>query len=95
MQCNQENRSGDVTVNGWIKRISTSDKLDDALAKMPEQEQYLVYGENLLWYDMMDKLTNLRQRYPNDEEIQQTWEGILSDIVGLDDQAIAESSDSY
>ena len=95
VQCNQENRSGDVTVNGWIKRISTSDKLDDALAKMPEQEQYLVYGENLLWYDMMDKLTNLRQRYPNDEEIQQTWEGILSDIVGLDDQAIAESSDSY
>ena len=62
---------------------------------MPEREQYLVYVENLLWYDMMNELTNLRQRYPNDEEIQKIWEEILSDIVGLDDKAIAESSDSY
>lgn len=95
VRCNSDNSSGNPTVDGRIKHIAIRDQLNDVLAKMPEREQYLVYVENLLWYDMMNELTNLRQRYPNDEEIQKIWEEILSDIVGLDDKAIAESSDSY
>ena len=61
--CNPSNRSGDATVNGWVKRVEIS-QLEAELSRYDAQEQYVVYFENLLWFDAIDELFKLQEKNP-------------------------------
>lgn len=88
--CNPADRSADITVNAWIKRVSVSEVLTINPATVSEQERLRLYADSLLWFDMIDTLLSLKRTYPQETEFQTTWEWLLRKI-GLSDKEISRS----
>ena len=89
--CNPANRSADNTVNGWIKRTSTSEVLPKNPATASEKERLRLYADSFLWFDMIDTLLSLKRTYPKEAEFKTTWEVLLRKI-GLSDEAISRDA---
>ena len=87
--CNPQNRSGDATVNGFIKKVSPTEDLqalretDDLITLMSS------YADHRLWYETLDILgTAIQESHDIDNktinELEETWQDILS-AVNLND----------
>jgi Domain of Unknown Function (DUF928) len=94
--CEAENRSGDVTVNGWIQRVDPK-LIEDQLISIEglsgrEKLETLVgiYADsnNDLWYDLITTLAQLRCEYPEDTSLQEFWTGLM-ELEAVDLGAIA------
>ena len=82
--CDPSNRSGDVTVNGWIQRVALSVSVQNQLQQttLPSQ-RFAIYAQNGVWYDALTTLANLRVTNASDRVIQ-NWLSIL-DSAGLNE----------
>ena len=75
--CNESNRSGDATVNGWLERIPSP--LQTTIPTTTKQKNhYRIYAENLIWFDVVNELANLRISYPEDPVIEENWNALLN-----------------
>ncbi|GAA6622320.1 DUF928 domain-containing protein [Scytonema sp. NUACC26] len=84
--CNPEDRSADVTVNGWLKHTAADSNLNQRLKSTSGREQVFVYTDSQLWYETLTKLAELRQQNPQDVTIQTDWANVLR-LMGLPEDA--------
>jgi hypothetical protein len=80
--CDPNNRSGDVTVNGWIQREELPAAVQAQLqqAKLPNQ-RFALYAQAGLWYEALTTLATLRLTNPKNSAVQ-NWQPVL-DSAGL------------
>jgi Domain of Unknown Function (DUF928) len=79
--CDTSNSGGDLTVDGWVQYNAPSGELAN-VEKQPERDRPAIYAEKKIWTDTLSSLAELRQRYPNDQEVAADWQSLL-DSVGL------------
>lgn len=92
--CNPSNRSGDATVNGWIRKVDSfeASELADRLAL--SQRDYLVYAEYLYWFDLLSELNRLRIENP--EVSMHLWNSLICKVYSQYPrlESLTESCDS-
>ena len=66
-----------VYVDGWIERVEKSTELQTQLDNEALAED-LAYTNSLIWFDAIATLATLRTQNPNDSELLQRWQTLLT-----------------
>ena len=86
--CNSSDRTKDVTVDGAVQRIELDSSLAKKLQQAEPRERPAIYTEAEIWTEALSTLAELRKANPNDQQLQDDWNDLLSS-VGLDTVAQA------
>lgn len=78
--CNPDDRSGDLVVDGWVRRVELSQTLVGALEKAKERQRAALYAEARLWYDTLTALAVLRMDNPSDSQLAADWKDLLNKV---------------
>lgn len=73
-------RSGNMVVQGWIKRVELSPTLASQLERATPEERLSLYATNRLWYNTLETLVQLRRMRPNDSRITDAWKKLLASV---------------
>jgi predicted N-formylglutamate amidohydrolase len=84
--CQEDDRSKDAVVEGWVRRVELKPTLKTQLAQASLQKQVELYAEAEIWQDALATLVQLRRDKPNDSAIAADWAKLLS-AAGLDNIA--------
>jgi hypothetical protein len=84
--CQPDDRSQDITVESWVRRVDVNTALNNQLKQASPQQQVELYAEAEIWQDALATLVQLRRNYPNDAAIAANWERLLS-AAGLNNIA--------
>jgi Domain of Unknown Function (DUF928) len=84
--CSETDLAASSVVGGWINRIENSQSIQRKIQTASPSDRPEQYTEELLWYDLMTSLADLRQSDPNNPTFQNTWTNLLNE-VGLNDLA--------
>lgn len=76
-------KSDEITVSGRIKRVEPDPTLARRIQQATPQERVALYAENKLWYETLTSLVELRRAKPDDQNLKDAWDKLLSS-VGLD-----------
>lgn len=90
----KDNRSRDMVVEGWIKRVKLEPTLSQKLEIASSAEQLQLYLSNDLWYDSLNQLVTLQNFYPDDRALSTRWIQFM-DSVGLGELAFEIASDTW
>jgi len=82
--CKQDDRSRDITAEGWVRRVELNSTLKTQLAQATPQKQVELYAEAEIWQDALATLVQLRRDNPQDEAVAADWAKLLG-AAGLDD----------
>lgn len=78
--CNPDDRSHDISVNGWIERVAPPPNLTNRLDTLTGIDRAQAFAESGIWYDAVEALSELNCSTPGDRsEIQAQWKALLSD----------------
>ena len=86
MICDQQQRSGDIYVDGWVKRIAPDSTLMNKLENTSLTEQITIYQESGLWYDALKAIAEARRLHPHNSTLVAKWTTLLKS-VGLEEIA--------
>ncbi|HBW87781.1 MAG TPA: hypothetical protein DEG17_02520, partial [Cyanobacteria bacterium UBA11149] len=86
---NDSDTSGDLVVDGWVQVEPEDESLAGDLAKTQDRDRPAVYAQYGNWTETLSTLADLRQRYPNEQQLKDDWQSLLKS-VGLDRLANAE-----
>lgn len=86
--CNSTDLAASSVVGGWINRIENSQSLARQIQEVSPSDRLQKYTKELLWYDLIANLADLRQSDPNNPTFENTWANLLKE-VGLNDLATA------
>ncbi len=86
--CDPTDRQKDVTVDGAVQRIELDSSLANKLQQAEPRDRPGIYAEAEIWTDALSTLADLRKANPNDQQLQDDWNNLLSS-VGLDKVAQA------
>lgn len=81
--CNPSDRSKDIVVEGWVKRVKADPTLARRIQQTTPQERVALYADARLWYETLATLVELRRTRPDDQELIDAWETLLKS-VGLE-----------
>ncbi|MEQ9483802.1 DUF928 domain-containing protein [Coleofasciculus sp. F4-SAH-05] len=81
--CDQNDWSQNPTAEGWVQRIAKEESLKQELAKTPDMDQPKVFVDHGVWTEAVSSLAKLRERYPNNPQVQADWKDLLAS-VGLE-----------
>lgn len=76
--CQPDERSQDITVEGWVRRVPLNPILNNQLQQASPQQRVELYAEGEIWQDALATLVELRRNYPNNGTIKAYWEQLLS-----------------
>ena len=77
-------RSRDIVVEGWVRRVELNSTLKTQLMQASPQRQAELYAEAEIWHDALATLVQLRRNNPNDPVVAAEWAKLLS-AAGLDE----------
>ena len=81
--CDREDRSADISVDGWIQRIEPEPMLASELQRSTAKESVSLYAVNGIWYDTVAALAQTRQSSPTNSLLAQDWADLMKS-VGLE-----------
>lgn len=84
--CSETDLAGTHFVGGQINRIDNSRFVQRQIEQLDPSDRPDEYTQELLWYDLMASLADLRHSDPNNLTFQNRWEELLME-VGLEDLA--------
>ncbi len=84
--CDPDKQSPPIYVEGVIQRVNLKPKITQQLQTATPLQQSAIYAENGIWHEALTTLAQLRQKDPQDPELQTKWRDLLTSI-GLDDIA--------
>jgi hypothetical protein len=82
--CQPDERSRDMTVEGWVRRVELNPTLKTQLRQASPQKQAELYAQAELWQDALATLAQLRRDKPSDSAVAADWAKLLS-AAGLND----------
>lgn len=74
MVCDENDPSGNAGVDGWVKRVQPSEKLNEVLEKTADGDRAKVYAENGIWYEAAVNSAQERSSNPAG------WEELLKSV---------------
>lgn len=77
---NVNDRSNDIYVTGWIKRVQFSPNLVSQLKGKDPLARAGAYAANNLWYDALATIAELRRSRPNDPAVEAKWKQLLESV---------------
>lgn len=78
MICDQNDRSADLVVKGWMQRIQPLPNLNSDLVATPDpMAKASVYANNGIWYETVTTLAQLRSQTPTDSKLRAQWTKLL------------------
>lgn len=78
--CDREDRSGDISVNGFVKKVALDPLLVKELQAAKPSDRAYLYAANGIWYDALATLYQARQSNPNDPLLKQSWAELLKSV---------------
>lgn len=78
--CNQNQRTDDWIIGGWIRQQLPDPQLQRQLATAKGIDQVKLYAEAGFWYDALETLLQFQQAYPHDAALGSTWANLLQSI---------------
>jgi hypothetical protein len=78
--CDENDRSGDQFVAGYIKQIALDPLLTEELQAAEPGDRAVLYSLNSIWYDALASLYQARLSNPNDAVLSQTWDLWLKSV---------------
>lgn len=79
--CGKALRPDSPAITGWIHRIPQSQMLTAKLQTASPVDRVVIYGENGIWYDMINELNKLQKQTPNNQLLSRAWDKLLKDHV--------------
>ncbi len=64
--CDPDDRSGNPTVTGWIKRVQPETALVSQLKSLPQADQYKAYAASKIWFERINLLAQNRDKHSQD-----------------------------
>ncbi len=84
LYCDSQKSSSPIIVEGWVQRVPLSPNLKSQLTQAKSRAD-IVYARNMIWYDAINHLAELRLKNPKDAELQNAWTKLLgAKGVGLE-----------
>ena len=77
MICDQNDRSADLVVKGWVQRIQPQANLNSNLANPDPIARVNAYAQNGIWYETVTTLAQLRSQTPTDAMLMAEWTKLL------------------
>lgn len=77
MICDQNDRSADLVVKGWVQRIQPQANLNSNLANPDPIARVNAYAQNGIWYETVTTLAQLRSQTPTDAMLRAEWTKLL------------------
>ena len=81
--CDPDDRSGDLSVMGWIERVEMDPSLKNQLEQAPLEARAPIFAGAGLWYDTLAVLAELRKKGPENSIFASQWAELL-ESVGLE-----------
>lgn len=78
--CDTEDRSQNIVLSGWLRRISSGIALEDASGLKANLKLVKSYQQAGLWNDAIATLVQLRQNYPNNDQVRLQWNQLLQQL---------------
>lgn len=98
LYCQPQKLSTPVFVQGWVQRVELAPALESQLKATTPQE-YTAYATNLIWYDALSRLAEMRFTNPSDAALKQDWAKLLSSrgigLEHLNQQPLAGNATPY
>ena len=93
MICDQNDRSADLVVKGWVQRIQPQPNLNSDLANPDPMALVSVYAKNGIWYETITTLAQLRRQTPTDSRLTAQWTKLLESqgLESIADQPLVKS----
>jgi hypothetical protein len=79
MICDPQNRSRDVVVEGWIKRVALEPVIEEKLVRSNPLERASIYQKQGIWYDALSTLAEQKQAVPQ-HQVTAKWTELLSSV---------------
>ncbi|WP_264197015.1 DUF928 domain-containing protein [Microseira wollei] len=76
LYCSEQKSSGSIFVEGWVQRVELTPVLEQQL-KAASPQEYIVYANNLIWYDAIANLAKLRLQNPSNSTLDREWNNLL------------------
>ncbi|HBB35428.1 MAG TPA: hypothetical protein DDZ80_12260 [Cyanobacteria bacterium UBA8803] len=73
--------SGNVVAESWVNRNPIPDTLANQLKNAEEFDIPQLYADADLWTDTLSSVWELRQRYPNDPDVEKAWQSLLDQVA--------------
>jgi hypothetical protein len=83
MICDPQDRSKDMVVEGWIKRVAIAPNISQQLEQLDPLERVNLYQIANIWYDALSILVNLKSSNLNNGQVPEKWQELLGS-VGLE-----------
>lgn len=77
MICNSQNRSANVFVHGWVRRIELDPVLANELKTLTPRDRASLYAVDGIWYDTLTALYEARRASPEDSSLADDWASVL------------------
>ncbi len=78
--CNSNDRTQDITVEGWVQRTAPSNALSQQLQKAAPRDRPAIYALNGFWFDTLATLAEQRCLRPQDPTLIKNWEQLLKSV---------------
>lgn len=83
IDCNPQNNSEDIAVEGLVQRIVPNDELTHRLKTATPRQRVALYAQAGIWQDALTTLGELRTRQRQDASLATDWKDLL-ESVGLE-----------
>jgi hypothetical protein len=78
--CNPLDPSGDIYIDGAIKRVQLNPIDERFLAQATPEEHLAFYTKERIWYETVDTLMQLRRERPDDQDVTDAWNKLLKSV---------------
>jgi hypothetical protein len=78
--CSPSDPSGDIYMDGAIKRVPFNPLDERFLAQATLEERLAFYTKERIWYETVDTLMELRRERPDDQDVTDTWNKLLKSV---------------
>ncbi|HLO47934.1 MAG TPA: DUF928 domain-containing protein [Kamptonema sp.] len=80
LSCDDNDRTGDVVVQGWLQRAEVNSALSTQLNSADPLQKAKLYAQNRFWYNTVAILIELRRSRPGDVKIAAEWQELLQSV---------------
>ncbi len=86
IDCDRQKQSPPIYLEGVIQRVELKPTITQQLQTAEPLQQFTIYAQNGIWHDALTTLAQLRQKNPQNAELEAKWQDLLTSIH-LDDVA--------
>lgn len=78
--CSVGDRARDITIDGWIQRVTPNANVTNQLAKAKPRDRAQIYANNGIWFDTVTTLADQRCADPKDTTLTDSWAELLKSV---------------